>query len=73
MQQLVYSTESMGMAIRRRRKALGLNQTEAGRHFKIEQSVVSNIERGVPGVRIDTIFRMLAALDLELVIRTKDQ
>lgn len=71
MDQIVYSPKSLGHAIRRQRKAKKLNQEEAGTAFKIQQSTLSNIEQGVPGTRIETIFRVLAALDLEMIIRPK--
>jgi len=73
MKQLVYSPKSLGMALKRARKAKALNQKEAGFPFKIEQSTVSSIEQGAPGTRIETLFRLLAALDLEIVIQTKDE
>lgn len=71
MEQFVHSPKSLGAAIRRQRKALHMNQQTAGIPFCIEQSTVSTIEQGVPGTHIDTIFRILSALDLEMVIRTK--
>lgn len=72
MEQLVYSPKSLGIAIKRQRKAKKLNQSDVGRAFKIEQTTVSNIEQGAPGTRLQTLFRILAALDLEIVIRTKN-
>lgn len=71
MVQLVYSAKSLGSAIKRQRKAKQLNQKEAGSTFKIEQSTVSSIEHGAPGTRLETLFRILAALDLEMIIRPK--
>lgn len=71
MDQLISSPKLLGNAIKQQRKAKKLNQKEAGRTFKIEQSTISNIERGVSGTRIGTLFRLLAALDLEMVIRPK--
>ncbi|PCH57101.1 MAG: transcriptional regulator [Legionellales bacterium] len=72
MQQLVHSPKSLGSSIRRQRKLQKLTQTEAGFHFRIEQSTVSSIEQGAAGTRVETLFRMLASLDLEMVIRSKD-
>jgi len=72
MKQLVYSPKSLGSALRRQRKLKQLNQKEAGNHFRVEQSTVSNLERGASGTHLDTLFRMLAALDLEMVIQSKD-
>jgi len=37
----------------------------------LNQTTVSSIEQGAPGTRLETLFRMLAALDLEMVIRPK--
>jgi HTH-type transcriptional regulator/antitoxin HipB len=71
MEQLVYSTKSLGSTLKRQRKAKKLNQHEVGEAFNLQQSTVSNIEQGAPGTRLETVFRMLAALDLEMVIRTK--
>lgn len=72
MEELVTSPKILGGLIKRQRKLKGLSQTEAGRAFRIEQSTMSQIENGTPGTRIETIFRVLAALDLELVIRSKE-
>lgn len=73
MEQLVYSPKSLGIAIKRQRYIKNLNQTDAGRQFKIAQDTFSSIEQGAPGTRLETLFRVLAALDLEMVIRTKNK
>ncbi len=69
MEQIIYSPQALGKAIARQRNAKNLSQKEAGSAFKLEQSTVSSIEGGAPGTRLETLFRMLAALDLEMVIR----
>ena len=71
MEQLVNSPKSLGNAIKRQRKTKKLSQTETGSTYKLEQSTISSIEQGAPGTRLETLFRVLAALDLELVIRPK--
>ncbi len=63
--------EALGAALQRMRKLKKLNQTEAGRPFNLSQRTVSMLEHGLPGIRLDTLFRMLAALELELVICDK--
>jgi len=73
MEELVFSPESLGGMIKRQRKLKGLTQQEAGQAFRIEQSTFSGIENGIPGTRLETIFRILAALDLEMVIRSKER
>lgn len=71
MEQLVYSTKSLGEAIRRRRKEKKLTQREVGVGFNLDQTTISSIEQGAPGTRLETLFRMLAALDLEMVVKAK--
>jgi HTH-type transcriptional regulator/antitoxin HipB len=71
MDQIVQSPKSLGSAIKRQRKVKQLNQQQAGSAFKLDQTTVSSIEQGAAGTRLETIFRMLAALDLEMVIRPK--
>ncbi len=60
--------DQIGNTIRRARKKLGLNQTDLGRMVGIGQNMVSMIENGNAGTRIDTILAILAVLDLELRI-----
>ena len=71
MDQLVYSPKSLGSALKRQRKAKKLSQQAAGDAFKLNQTTVSSIEQGAPGTRLDTVFRMLAALELEMIIKPK--
>jgi HTH-type transcriptional regulator/antitoxin HipB len=71
MEQFINSPKSLGNAIKRQRKIKKLSQKEAGSNFNLEQSTLSSIENGVPGTRLETIFRVLAALGLEMVIRPK--
>lgn len=71
MEQLIYSAKALGNAIQRQRKAKKLNQTEAGKPFNLEQSTISSIEQGATGTRLETLLRLLAALDLEMIIRPK--
>lgn len=71
MNQIVHSPKSLGSAIKRQRAAKKLTQKEAGIAFRLDQTTVSDIEQGAAGTRLETLFRMLAALDLEMVIRPK--
>lgn len=71
MEQIIFSPKSLGSAIKRQRKLKKLNQKETGSVIKIEQSTVSSVENGAAGTRLETLFHLIAALDLELVIRTK--
>ncbi len=71
MQKKIMSPESLGFALREERKKKGLNQTELGRPVGIDQTTVSKVEQGKPGTRLDTLFRLLSVLDLELVLQPR--
>jgi len=73
MEQIILSVKALGAAIKRWRKSKNLTQQAAGEAFNIGQVTVSSIENGAPGTKLETLFRMLAALDLELVIRPKNK
>jgi HTH-type transcriptional regulator/antitoxin HipB len=67
----VVSPESLGSALREERKKIGLSQAEAGKSVGVDQATVSKVEQGNSGTRLDTLFRLLAALDLELVLQSR--
>ena len=71
MDPIVYSPKSLGNTIKRQRKAKKLSQKAAGAAFKLDQTTISSIEQGAPGTRLETLFRILAALDLEMIIKPK--
>lgn len=68
---LVGSAEELGRAIRARRKALGLTQTELATAARTSLRFVSEIERGKPTARLDGVLRLLAALGLSLRVDTR--
>ena len=72
MEQLIHSLKALGITIKRQRKTKKLTQTEAGSAFNINQSILSSLEKGAEGTRLITLFRILSALDLEIVIRSKN-
>lgn len=65
MDQIARTTEDIGHLLRKARKAKGLTQQELANRAGIWQRTVSNIETGTSGAKLDTIFDLLAALDLE--------
>lgn len=64
---------SLGVIIKSARKKKGLTQTEAGKSVGIDQTTISKIERGESNARIDTLFRILAALDMELFVKPREK
>ncbi|SHJ67843.1 transcriptional regulator, XRE family [Malonomonas rubra DSM 5091] len=69
----IISPESLGAALREVRKQKGLNQTAAGKLVGIDQSTVSKVEQGSGGTQLDTLFRLLAALELEMAIQPRNR
>lgn len=62
----ITSTKTLGKVLRKYRMEQNLTQTEAGQRFNLTQKTVSNIEAGRPGVRLETLFNILSALELEM-------
>lgn len=65
---LARSSKQLGALIQRYRKARGLSQTELADLGGLRQEMVSKIESGQPGSRIASIYALLAALDLEMIV-----
>jgi len=63
------SPEALGDLIRRRRKELGLNQTDLADVARTTLRFVSELERGKPTAQLDGVLRVLAALGLKLDAR----
>jgi HTH-type transcriptional regulator/antitoxin HipB len=70
MDQIARSPKQIGAALRRRRRALDLTQADLAEQTNIRQATVSTAEAGEP-MQLDTLFTLLAALDLELVLRPR--
>jgi HTH-type transcriptional regulator/antitoxin HipB len=60
----------LGNSIRERRRKLDLTQEQLAAKVGMRQKTVSDIESAGAG-RLDTLLRVLGALDLELVIRRR--
>ena len=71
MDQSARSQSQLGAFIRRARKAAGLTQGELGERINRRQATVSNLESAGSGATLNTLFAVLAALDLELVVRPR--
>ena len=71
MQQLVLSPKALGVLLRDLRKQKGLTQTELGRKVGLDQKKVSLMENGNTNMRVDSLFRLLSALDHGVVVVPK--
>jgi len=73
MDQIARTPKQIGDAIRRSRRLASTSQSETGNKAGLRQETLSKIENGNPAARIDSICNVLAALDLELVIRPRSK
>lgn len=67
----ITSIVTLGKVLRRYRKDLGLTQTEIGIKFNLSQKTVSQIESGLPGVQLGTLFKLMSALGLEMSLELR--
>ncbi len=71
--QKISSPETFGLALRAERKQKGMSQKAVGHSVGMEQHTISKIEKGNPGTELNSLFRILAALDLELTIQPRQK
>lgn len=67
----VQSAGALGRAIRDARRARGLTQSELADLSGLTQPTVSSAERGARDVSFDTVLRLFAALQLDLVAESR--
>ena len=70
-EQIARTPKQIGAAIRRCRRTLGMNQKDVGKKTRLRQATISGLEAGEPGTQLRTLFGVLTALNLELVIRPR--
>ena len=64
------NARQLGNALKRHKCRCGLTQTELGAQSGRHQTTISDIERGLPGVR-ETFYDVMAVLNLEIVLRER--
>jgi HTH-type transcriptional regulator/antitoxin HipB len=65
------SAKQLGLALKSLRKQQEKTQKQVAVDSGLRQAGVSLLEGGATGVRIDSLFKVLTALDLEIVIRSR--
>ena len=69
--QIARTPKQVGDAVRRRRRSQELTQKDLGDRTRLRQATISGLEGGEPGTQLRTLFDVITALDLELVIRPR--
>lgn len=65
--------KDVGSAIRQTRKAKKLTQKELAVKSGVWQETISKIENGAASANLETIFDLLAALDMEMQIQPRSK
>jgi len=71
MDQLGRTAAQLGAIVRRQRRRRGLSQGALGSKVQFRQATISNLEAGEPRTQLRTLLDVLAALDLEIVVRPR--
>lgn len=70
---LIRSPKELALQIATQRKKLKLSQTTVGKSVGLKQQTVSDFEIKPEVTQLDTLFRILSALNLDLKLVPKDQ
>ena len=68
MGKIIRNNKDLGEAIRWARKNLKSRQVDVARKGSVRQALVSDLENGATTAKLDTVIRVLAALDMDLSI-----
>lgn len=68
MQRNARTPAQIGAIVHRERRARGLTQAQLGAKIGRRQATISKLEKGEPATQLSTLFDVLTALNLELVI-----
>lgn len=71
MDQLVYTPDQLAKVLRGRRQFLGLTQRAAGQAVGLLPKTMSALESHPERSSVESLFKLLSALELELVLRPK--
>ena len=64
----IRNEKQLGALIRAARKKKSWRQVDLARRASMRQPLISELENGVSSSRLDTILKVLAALDLDLTV-----
>ncbi len=70
---LITSAQSLGAILRDERKKQGLTQIALGKTTGVNQTTISMIEKGKPSVQLQTVLLLLAALNLNILVGSREQ
>ncbi len=70
---LIHSPKELALPVSNQRKKLGLSQSAVGQSVGLKQQTVSTFEKKPEGTKLETLFAILSALNLDINIIPKNQ
>ena len=71
--QIARTPKQLGETLRRYRTLAGLNQSQVAARAGLRQATISQIEGGSEATKIETVYSVMAALDLEMTIAPRSK
>jgi len=71
--QITRTPKQLGTVLQSYRKAANLTQEALAARIRLRQATISALENSATDARLGTLFDMLAALNLELVVRPRSK
>ena len=68
MDKVIRNNKELGEALRRARTEKDLRQVDVAKKAGVRQALVSDLENGATTARLDTLLKVLAALDMDLSV-----
>lgn len=69
----IRSPTELALQIIRQRKKLKLSQTEVGKRVGLKQKTISAFENKPEGTKLETLFQILSAVNLDMNVTPKDE
>lgn len=70
---IIRSPKELALFVASCRKKLGLSQAEVGMRVGLKQKTISAFENKPESTKVDTLFQILSAVNLDLKILSKDE
>lgn len=68
MGKIIRNNKQFGEAVRRARLEQSLRQVDLARKASVRQALISELENGATTAKLDTVIKVLAALDMDLSV-----
>lgn len=70
---LIHAPKELALMVMNHRKKLKLNQTEVAKLVGLKQKTISAFENKPESTKLETLFQILSAVNLDLTVLAKDE